>query len=103
MLRRPARQLTGAVGAFLLALTAALAVPAAASAHTIQPAGAYRLAIGWQHEPAYVGIENAVQVLVTGPDGKAYTAFPASGSGLQVTVLFGKPGGGAQLPSSGAL
>ncbi|HET9051938.1 MAG TPA: hypothetical protein VFO60_09550, partial [Candidatus Dormibacteraeota bacterium] len=63
---------------------------------------AYKLAIGWQHEPVYVGIENAVQVLITGPDGKAFTAFPATGSGLQVTVMFGKPGGGT-LPSSGAL
>ena len=101
--RGPAgRHLGATAGALVLSAAAALALPAVASAHTIQPAGPYKLAIGWQHEPAYVGIENAVQVLVTGPDGKPYTAFPDSGSGLQVTVMFGKPGGGAQLPSSGA-
>src|SRR6202011_185420 len=44
----------------------------------------------------------AVQVIVTGPDGKAFTDFPSSGSGLKVIVSFGKPGG-ATLPSTSAL
>jgi hypothetical protein len=89
-------------GVAAAAAVAALAIPAHVSAHTIQPAGQYKLAIGWQHEPTYVGIENAVQVIITGPDGKPFTGFPSTGSGLKVAVSFGKPGGGT-LPSTAPL
>ena len=100
--RRSALRIGAAAVSVAAASIAALAAPAHVSAHTIQPAGQYKLAIGWQHEPAYVGIENAVQVIITGPDGKPFTGFPSSGSGLKVAVSFGKPGGGT-LPSTAPL
>ena len=34
------------------------------SAHDVHPFGKYTIALGWVHEPAYVGFDNAVQVLV---------------------------------------
>jgi hypothetical protein len=33
-------------------------------AHDVHPFGPYTVALGWLHEPAYVDVENAVQVLV---------------------------------------
>lgn len=88
--------------AFAVAALAVLGLPRPASAHTIQNSGQFKLAIGWAHEPTYTGVENAVQVIITGPDGKPFTDFPSSGSGLKVVVMFGKPGGGT-LPASPAL
>jgi hypothetical protein len=35
-----------------------------ALAHDVHPFGPYTVALGWLHEPAYVGFDNAVQVLV---------------------------------------
>ncbi|HEX8941319.1 MAG TPA: hypothetical protein VF763_14280 [Candidatus Limnocylindrales bacterium] len=55
----------------------ALAVPTAASAHVVQRFGPYTLAIGWLHEPTYVGVENAVQVIVKDAAGKSVDDIPA--------------------------
>ena len=99
--RRLRRAALGAAGAGVAAVVA-LGLPRPVSAHTIQSAGQFKLAIGWQHEPTYTGVENAVQVIITGPDGKPFTDFPSSGSGLKVVVMFGKPGAGT-LPASPAL
>ncbi len=55
------RRLGVALGAAIL-VSAASALPA--SAHVVQQFGPYTIAIGWAHEPAYVGTENAVQVIV---------------------------------------
>jgi hypothetical protein len=42
-----------------------LAVAAApAAAHEQRQVGAYQLTVGWAHEPAYTGVENAVQLFV---------------------------------------
>jgi hypothetical protein len=57
-----------AVGAALLLV---LAFSSAASAHVVKPFGTYSVALGWLHEPAYVGVENAVQVVVKDKDGKS--------------------------------
>jgi hypothetical protein len=35
-----------------------------ALAHVVKPFGPYTIALGWLHEPAYVGFDNAVQVIV---------------------------------------
>jgi hypothetical protein len=35
-----------------------------ALAHIVKPFGPYTIALGWLHEPAYVGFDNAVQVIV---------------------------------------
>jgi hypothetical protein len=40
------------------------------TAHVIEHPGSYTLALGWQREPAYVGFENAIQVIVTDAAGK---------------------------------
>jgi hypothetical protein len=52
------------------ALLFALVVASTASAHVVKPFGTYSVAMGWSHEPTYVGIENAVQVVVKDKDGK---------------------------------
>ena len=43
-------------------------------AHDVHPFGPYTIALGWLHEPAYVGMDNAVQVLVK-QDDKAFTGI----------------------------
>jgi len=58
----------GAAGATLALATAVIT----ASAHAVITAGAYRLAIGWEYEPAggtvtYVGQPNGIQVFVDSP------------------------------------
>ncbi len=58
---------SGAVRAGAAALAAgALALGAVhpALAHVVKPFGPYTIALGWLHEPAYVGFDNAVQVIV---------------------------------------
>lgn len=58
-----------------------------AAAHVIEHAGPYTVALGWQHEPAYVGAQNAVQVVVTDAAGKAVTDLGAED--LTVVVSTG--------------
>jgi hypothetical protein len=57
--------------AFAAGLLISLVVASTASAHVVKPFGAYSVAMGWLHEPTYVGIENAVQVVVKDKDGKS--------------------------------
>ena len=72
----------------LLAATGLLISSAGgAAAHVIEHAGAYTVALGWQHEPAYVGAQNAVQVVVTDAAGKAVTDLGAED--LTVAVSTG--------------
>jgi hypothetical protein len=56
--------------AFGAALLFTLVVASTASAHVVKPFGTYSVAMGWLHEPTYVGIENAVQVVVKDQNGK---------------------------------
>ena len=46
------------------ALLLSLVVSSAVSAHVVKQFGTYSVAMGWLHEPTYVGVENAVQVVV---------------------------------------
>jgi hypothetical protein len=87
-----------ASAAMLLALATSFAV---ASAHYVFTAGIYRVAIGWQFEPAfgsdtYVGAQNAIQVFVDvasadNPKGTPVTTLNADCShpDFQVTVTVG--------------
>jgi hypothetical protein len=50
--------------AFGAALMLALVVSATASAHVVKQFGSYSVAMGWLHEPTYVGVENSVQAIV---------------------------------------
>jgi hypothetical protein len=47
------------------ALAALIVAPGGALGHTVQHAGPYTFEVGWQHEPAYVGDPNGIQVTVT--------------------------------------
>ena len=72
----------------LLAVASLLALSAGgAAAHVIEHAGTYTVALGWQHEPAYVSAQNAVQVIVTDAAGKAVTDLGAED--LTVVVSTG--------------
>jgi hypothetical protein len=59
----------------------------AAQAHIVKNFGPYTIALGWAHEPAYVGGQNAVQVVITDAAGKAMTDLPDGD--LRVVVSLG--------------
>ena len=56
----------------------AIGLAGLAGAHVVQQFGPYSLAIGWLHEPAYVGLDNAVQVIVKDSQGKSVDDVPAN-------------------------
>jgi hypothetical protein len=58
-------------GAPAVAIFLVIALSQPALGHIIVDVGTYHLAIGWAHEPTYVGEQNAVEVFVTDADGKA--------------------------------
>jgi hypothetical protein len=58
-----------------------------ADAHIVKTFGKYTVALGWVHEPTYVGEQNAVQVVIKDAAGKAITDL-ADGD-LKVTVSVG--------------
>jgi hypothetical protein len=49
---------------FVATLLLSLVVSSTVSAHVVKQFGTYSVAMGWLHEPTYVGVENAVQVIV---------------------------------------
>ena len=53
-----------AVATFMGAVATLALAAGPASAHEVRKVGAYEITIGWQHEPTYTGIENAVQVFI---------------------------------------
>ena len=67
---------------FVVALCAgtilAFTLAGVAGAHVVKQFGRYSLATGWLHEPAYVGLDNAVQVIVKDTAGKPIDDVPAS-------------------------
>jgi len=70
-----------------------------ALAHVVKPFGPYSVALGWVHEPAYVGFDNAVQVLVK----QGETPFTTiTDKDLTVEVSFGNQKMSAQplVPTS---
>jgi hypothetical protein len=75
------RLLVRSAGAAMLAaaLTAVLAAPA--MAHEVRQVGAYQFTVGWQHEPTYVGEENAIQVFLHDASGQ-----PVDDLGTPVTL-----------------
>ena len=70
--------------AFGIASILFLATTSLASAHVVKSFGTYSVAMGWLHEPTYVGVENAVQVVVKDSAGNPVNDL-ASGD-LQVVV-----------------
>lgn len=76
-----------AVAATLVAVGLGLGRVSPASAHAIRSFGPYTVAIGWAHEPAFVGEPNAVQVIVK--DAKGNPVTDVGPDDLKVTVSLG--------------
>jgi hypothetical protein len=68
----------------LLGLQLSLVVATAVSAHVPNKVGKYTVEVGWKNEPAYVGQQNAVLVIITDADDQPVTDLPADA--LQVVV-----------------
>jgi len=80
-------------GAAFIGSVAALAGVAGASAHVVQQFGPDTIAIGWLHEPTYVGVENSVQVVVKDAQDKPVNDLPDGA--LKVTVSTGSQSSGS--------
>jgi hypothetical protein len=95
---RTRRRASAVAAGMLLAMASSLAV---ASAHFVFTAGKYRIAVGWQFEPAggsdtYVGAPNAIQIFVDIPSPGNPIGTPVgtlnqdcTHPDLQVTVTVG--------------
>ncbi len=66
---------------------ALLFVTGIANAHVVKTFGTYSVALGWLHEPTYVGEQNAVQVVIKDAAGKPVTDL--NDGDLKVTVSVG--------------
>ena len=73
--------------ALVTAAFAVLLVAGVADAHIVKTFGKYTVALGWVHEPTYVGEQNAVQVVIKDAAGKAVTDL--NDGDLKVTVSVG--------------
>ncbi|MGH2406530.1 MAG: hypothetical protein ACRDF7_00435 [Candidatus Limnocylindrales bacterium] len=80
--RSPRRGFALLAAASLIALAAGVA-----QAHVLEHFGPFTVALGWVHEPTYVGAPNAVQAVVTDDQGKPITDL-ADGD-LKVVVSLG--------------
>jgi len=82
---RRLRLIPGAVAVGAAGLLGLLTA-APAFAHVSHNAGPYKLTFGWQHEPAYTGAENAVQVFVHDAKGAAVDDLGSKGLTVRVTA-----------------
>jgi len=73
--------------AILTSFVALLLIAGVADAHIVKTFGTYTVALGWVHEPTYVGEQNAVQVVIKDAAGKAVTDL--NDGDLKVTVAVG--------------
>jgi hypothetical protein len=73
-------------GAILAGSMLALMGVVGASAHDVHTFGKFTVALGWLHEPAYVGSDNAVQVLVKDQAGNAFTTITDKDLTVEVSV-----------------
>jgi hypothetical protein len=79
---RSAASLTAVATASLLAML----VVGTAEAHIVKSFGSYSVALGWAHEPTYVGAANAVQVIVKDAKGAPVTDIPDGDLSVVVSV-----------------
>ena len=84
MSRKTRRSLLVAV---VIATAAMLLAAAPAYAHEQRNVGAYHFVVGWGSEPAYVGQENSVQLILS--DRATGKPVVTLGDSLKVTVVFG--------------
>ena len=83
----PARRASAARATAVLAAGAlSLAAIHPALAHVVKPFGPYSIALGWLHEPAYVGFDNAVQVIVKDDKGKPVTSITDKDLTVEVSL-----------------
>jgi hypothetical protein len=85
--RRDPRARAVRAAAAVAAGALALAAVHPALAHVVKPFGPYSVALGWVHEPAYIGFDNAVQVIVKDAKGTPFTGI--TDKDLTVEVSFG--------------
>jgi hypothetical protein len=69
-------------------LAAAVALMAPVFAHEQRQVGGFQLTVGWQHEPTYAGVENAVQIFIKDSKGKPVNDLGDPPS-LKVQVITG--------------
>jgi hypothetical protein len=70
-----------------LATLFVLALSSPALAHKERAVGTYHFAVGWGDEPAYAGLKNSVQLILSTKAGKPVTNL---GDSLKVEVIFGQ-------------
>ena len=80
------RPIAGALALALAGFTGLAVLASPALAHTEKDAGPYKLTFGWQHEPTYVGVDNAVQLFVHDDKGNALDDLGTKGLTVQVTT-----------------
>jgi hypothetical protein len=80
LLRAAAATVCGALAIGLMA--------SPALAHEQRTVGAYKFTVGWQHEPTYVDVENAVQVFLHDAKGNAIDDLGTPVT-LKLQVIFG--------------
>jgi hypothetical protein len=73
--------------AILASSIALLLIAGVADAHIVKTFGPYTVALGWVHEPTYVGEQNAVQVVIKDAAGKP--VIDLNDGDLKVTVAVG--------------
>ncbi|MHB8463282.1 MAG: hypothetical protein ACYDH6_04565 [Acidimicrobiales bacterium] len=83
MSRIVSRAVAGAAALCVLLLSAA-----PAWSHEQRPVSTFQLTVGWQHEPTYVGVENAVQLFIKDAKGTPIDDLGTPPS-LHVTVSTG--------------
>ena len=70
----------------LVALSLALFTTGIAQGHVLKTFGSYSVALGWKVEPTYVGVTNAVQVIVKDAKGNGVSDIPDGDLAVVVSV-----------------
>lgn len=78
----------------------AMSAVMSASAHDVHTFGKVTVALGWLHEPAYVGFDNAVQVLVKDDKGAAITDITSKDLTVEVSLDTQKMAAKPLLPTA---
>jgi len=82
------------------AATLALGAVTTVAAHDVHTFGKVTVALGWLHEPAYVGFDNAVQVLVKDAAGSPITAISDKDLTVEVSLGNAKMDAKALVPTA---
>lgn len=98
--RRPRRATVVRAAAALAAGALGLAAVHPALAHVVKPFGPYSVALGWIHEPAYVGFDNGVQVLVKDAKGNPFTNITDKDLTVEVSLGSQKMSAQPLVPSA---